>query len=450
MMKKVWLLFLTCLAGVVYSQAQNPEVADKIIATVDNYIVLKSELETQYFRMLSEGSIKDNPEAKCQLFEQLVIQKMMLAKAEIDSVIVEDKDISDNLDRRIQYLLSQVGGDPKKLEELYGKTLADIKRELQDAIREQMVIQKMEAKITEKVTITPREVKKFFESFGDSLPYFQAEVEVAHIVKVPALTKAQKNKTREKLEAIRQRVINGESFEELAKTYSEDPGSGKEGGDLGWQKRGSFVAPFEAAVFKMKPGELSGIVESEYGHHLIKLIERRGNEFHSKHILLRFDYSEVSLETAEHFLDSVRTLIVKDSIKFPKAAKEFSDDKFTKDNGGLIPGPDGTTRIAVDQLDSYIYFVVDTMQVGQISRPVPYRMDDGKNGLRLLKYISKIPPHQASLKDDYQKIHNYALNNKKNKAIMEWFAKTKDQVYINIDPEYKDCKILDMTAMGRE
>ncbi|MCU0444910.1 MAG: peptidylprolyl isomerase [Microscillaceae bacterium] len=436
-----WFLWL----GIGIAQAQNPEVADKIIATVDNYIVLKSDLEAQFAQMLmeSKGKIQDNLEERCKLLEQLIIQKMMLAKAEIDSVIVEEKQVQSQLDRRMEYMLGQIGGDEAKFMEYYGKTVNDMKEELRELIREQMTTQKMQEKITEDIKITPKEVRKFFNSIpSDSIPFFSAEVEVAHIVKIPEVTKEQKRITREKAESIRQRLENGESFAELAKTYSEDPGSGQRGGDLGWQKRGKFVPEFEAAIFRMKPGEISKPIESPYGFHIIQLVERRGNEFNSRHILIMPDLREVDLTSAERFLDSIRTAIVRDSITFAKAAKDFSSDKATSDNGGTITGPDGSSKLFIDQLDTYVYFVIDTMKVGQISRPVPYRTDDGKSGLRILYYKSKTEPHQMSIKEDYQKIHAYALNNKKNEAIELWFRRTKDQVYINIDPEYNQCNIL--------
>ena len=428
-----------------FAYGQNEIIIDKIVAKVDDYIILKSEVEKYFGDLLASGQAKesDAPEAKCQILEQFIIQKMMLAKAEIDSVTVEDKQVESQLDRRMQYFILQFGS-AEKLEQAYGKTIGDFKGELREFIRDQMVAQKMEEVITENVhKPTPKEVKKFFNSLPkDSIPYFNSEVEISHIVKIPDVNKEQKRIVKEKIEKIKQSIIDGEDFGTIAKDVSEDYGSAKNGGDLGWLQRGTSVPEFEAAVFRMKPGELSKIVESQYGFHLIKLIDRRGNEYNAAHILMRPDYSTVDISYAEKFLDSLRNMILLDSISFEKAAKEYSEDKNSASNGGAISSEDGETTMFMDRLDSYLYFTIDTMEVKQISRPVPYRTDDGKSAVRIIYFKSKTQPHQANLEDDYQKLYNVTYSQKKNKAINEWFLKTKDEVFISIDEEFKDCNIL--------
>lgn len=442
-----FLLMLCLLLVPGKTQAQeNGAMLDKIIAKVDNYIVLHSELEAFFLDLVYKNQIKGTEDEKCKLLEQLVIQKLMLAKAEIDSVVVDDKEVSSQLDRRIDYLLRSFGGDERMVEKQYGKTLPEIKSELFDQIKEQLIVQKMEQTITEDVSITPKEVKKFFESIPkDSLPYINSEVEVAHIVNIPDFSKEQKRVVKEKLEKIREKIMAGESFEEMAKLYSEDYASAKLGGDTEWQTRGTFAPEYEATVFKLKPGEVSKIIETQFGFHIIKLIERRGNEFHSAHILLRPDNNIViDNSISEKYLDSIRTRIQMDSLTFAKAAKENSDDLMTKDNGGRLFNPNTReSLIAMDELDSYLFFVLDTMKVGTISKPLPYRTEDGKSAYRIIYFISKTQPHTASLEVDYHKIHTFALNNKKNQAINEWFRKTKDQVYINLDKNYLTCKILE-------
>jgi peptidyl-prolyl cis-trans isomerase SurA len=447
MFKKINLLIGIFALCVCVAQAQTEgEAVDKIVATIDNYIVLKSELEAQYYEALYKGQMKEGEFARCKVLEGLIIQKMMVAKAEIDSVIVEDKLVQRQLDQRMDIMCKQVGGDCSKLEKLYGKTLNDLKNELRDLLREQLTVQKMEEKITENVKITPKEVKKFFNSIPkDSIPYFNAEVELAHIVKLPTVSKEQKQIIRQKLERIKERIIAGEDFAEVAKANSEDYVSAKEGGDLSWQSRGSLVPEFEAEVYRMKVGELSRIIESPFGFHLIKLIDRRGNEFQSSHILLKLEADTKDLRTAEQFLDSIRTLIVRDSIKFVKAAKEFSEDKFSANNGGQIVGNDRGARIPLNELDSFLYFTIDTMQVGNITHPMPYRTEDGRNATRIIFYKTKSQPHTGNLADDYQKFYNFALNSKKNEVIEEWFRKTRDQLFIRIDDEFKGCNILGIT-----
>jgi peptidyl-prolyl cis-trans isomerase SurA len=391
---------------------------------------------------LSDGKPASD-EAKCQILQGLVVNKVLAAKAEIDSVIVEDKQVNSELERRMQYMASQFGSE-KKIEEAYGKSIDALKSELRKSLKEQLTVQQMQDEITKGIKITPNEVKRFYNSIPkDSIPYFPTEVEVGQIVKIGSVSKSQKNTTRAQLEEIRQRITNGEDFEALAKTYSDDLGSARQGGNLGYSKRGTMVANFEAAALKLKKNEISPVIESEFGFHIIQLLDRRGDEYNSRHILIRPSYTDVDLSQATAYLDSLRSRILADSISFEKAAKEYSDDKGSAPNGGILTDPNsGSTKIFAENLDPVIYLTVDTMQVGHISKPVAYRTDDGKSAMRILYYKSKIAPHYANLSDDWQKIYNAALGEKKNKVLNEWFDKSKGEVYISIDDDYKDCKLM--------
>lgn len=420
-------------------------MGDKIIASVDNHIILKSELDARIMDLLAKQSIKvDDSQARCQVLQELIIQKMMLAKAEIDSVNVEDKLVESQVERRVQYLLQGCcGGDASKLEKMYNKSMSDLKKEVYDLVKEQMVGQKMENEIIKDIKITPKEVKKFYNGIPrDSVPEFKAEVQVAHIIRIPEVSKDQKNEARRRLDSLKRLIENGESFEKIASENSEDVMSAKEGGKLGWMSRGKLVPEYEAAVFKLKPNELSSIVESQFGFHLIKLYERRGNEQNSGHILIRPNFDAVDLELESRFLDSLRLKVVRDSASFAKYAKEYSHDKQTAYSGGDISSQSGGTKIFIDEIDPFIFGVIDTMQVGQISRPIPYRTDDGKSAVRILYYKKRIGGHTCTFESDYDKVYLYALNNKKQKAIEEWFKKTKDQLFIKVDEEYKGCPIL--------
>jgi peptidyl-prolyl cis-trans isomerase SurA len=420
-------------------------IGDKIIASVDNHIILKSDLDARIYDMIAREMIKvDDSQTRCKVLQDLIIQKMMLAKAEIDSVNVEEKAVSSQVDRRVQYLLQQCcGGDGSKLEKLYNKTLSDIKKEIYDLVREQMVSQKMESEIIKDVKITPKEVKRFFNTIPKDSIQYAAEIQVAQIVRIPAVSKEQKNEARKRLEDLKTLIESGKAeFEKVASEFSEDIMTAKEGGKLGWMQRGSLVPEYEAAVFKLKPNELSPIVESEYGFHLIKLYERRGNEQNSAHILIKPNFDAVDLESESKFLDSLRTKVIKDSASFAKYAKEYSHDKTTAFTGGDIVGPRGSTKIFANEIDPFIYEVLDTMKVGQISKPLPYRTDDGKSAVRIIYYKKRIEPHTCKFETDYEKIYNYALNDKKQRAVEEWFKKTKDQLFIRLDDEYKDCQVL--------
>jgi peptidyl-prolyl cis-trans isomerase SurA len=428
--------------SVMAQEVANKNVLDRIIVKVDNYFILKSEVENQYQQYLTSGQA--NTPDRCQILEGLVVNKLMLAKAEIDSVIVDDKRIEAELSSRMEQMEGQYGS-AKNIVEAYGKSIATLKEDLRSSLKEQLTGRKMQDKITDDVKITPKEVAAFFNEIPrDSLPYLPAEVEISHIIRVAKPNKNQKEELYSKLLDFRRRVEKGESFEDLAKVHSEDLGSGKRGGDLGFAKRGAMVAPFEAAALRLKPNQMSEVVESEFGFHLIQLLEIRGQEYHARHILLRPDYQKLDLTEPTKFLDSIRVLVQRDSTTFEKAAKEFSEDKPTQDAGGvLMDASNGGTRLAYDgTMEPALFFALDSMKVGTISAPIPFRTDDGRSAVRILYFKAKHPPHFANLKDDYQKLAQITLSRKKNNAIEKWFLKAKEDVFIFIDDEYKDCKIL--------
>lgn len=417
---------------------------NKIIAKVDNYYVLRSDLEEAYQSYVGQNQ---TPPQKCQLLESLVVNKMMLAKAEIDSVVVEEKIVDSELDSRMQYMSQQFGSE-KNIVEAYGKSLEMLKSELRQQVKDQKIVQKMQNKITTDVKVTPRDVRKFFDGIPrDSLPYMPAEVEVGQIVRFAKPTKEQKEALRQRLVDLKHKVEKGEDFAKLAKENSEDVGSAEKGGDLGFAKRGMMVAPFEGAALKLKPNEMSDVVESDFGLHLIQLLETRGAEYHARHILLRPDYNRLDMTGPTRYLDSLRNLVQIDSLKFEKAAHDYSEDKNTADAGGLIRDPQsGGSRLAMDGSMEYAMFqMLDTMKVGSISAPLPYRTEDGKSAVRLLYFKSKVPPHTADFTKDFEKLQTIVLQNKKNRAIDDWFKKSVADVYITVDPEFHSCRIFGTT-----
>lgn len=431
--------------GPLISQAQDtakPVIVDEIIGKVDNYIVLKSTLESTYLNYLASGN-QATPDAKCRILAQLISQKLMVAKAEIDSVVVSDAEVDNNVDRRMQMILSQYGGSAEQLEEYYGKSIEAFKEDVRDEIKEQLVVQRMQESITSGIKVTPSEVRKFFNKMpADSLPYFSTEVEVGQIVKIPTVGREQIAVAKEKLNEIRERALAGESFEALAKEYSQDPGSARFGGNLGFARRGIMAPEFEATAMRLKPNEISRPFETQFGVHIVQLLERRGNEYNSRHILLMAEPSEKDIKDASRFLDSLRTKIMVDSITFQKAAKEHSEDAFTAGNGGFFMDQVGGTRVSVEDLDPVVFFTIDSMKLGEISKPLKFRTDDGKEAVRILYYKSKVKPHQANLRDDWQKIQAAALNQKKSKALNTWFNKAREDVFISIDKAYENCGIM--------
>jgi peptidyl-prolyl cis-trans isomerase SurA len=418
-------------------------VVDEIIAKVDNYIVLKSDLERAYQDYITNGGTASD-RVRCQYLALLVRGKLMMAKAEIDSVVVLDAEVDANTKQRMDIILSQSGKTVDELEAIYGKTMEQIRLELREQIREQMVVGRMEDHITKDIKVTPSEVRRFFNRIPkDSLDYFSASVEVGQIVKVAEVNEAQKNVTKTQLMDIRNRILAGEDFGKLAREYSDDPSVTGNSGNMGWVGRGRMVPEFEAMAFRLKPGEISMPFETSFGFHIMQLLERRGNEYNSRHILISPRPSEEDLKKASRYLDSLRTKIVNDTIKFERAAKEYSDDVETKGNGGFFSDRESNTRLLVDELDPVIFFTVDTMKVGAVSRPIVYRTDEGKDAVRILYYKSRIPPHQASLDQDWTRIQNATLNHKKDRALQKWFQKARKDVFISIDDEYDFCGILD-------
>lgn len=445
-----FLISTLLLAGVLrgawaQEQEQGPKgfVVDKIIVKVDNYIILNSELEGAYRNYLSNGG-PAGEETKCGLLSQLVINKLLVAKAEIDSVVVTSLEVDNNTDQRMNMILQNSGNSPEQLERAYGKTMEQIKLELRDQIREQMLAAEMQRKITKDLSITPAEVKRFYSKIpADSLPFYSADVEVAQIVRKAKVSESQKSETKKRLSDLRNRILAGENFNELARKYSEDPSAQYNNGEMGYVGRGAMVPSYEAMAFNIKIGEISQPFESPFGFHVMQLLDRRGNEYNSRHILMSAVPSKADIDRSEIFLDSLRRKIVKDSIKFEQAAKDFSDDQRTKGFGGFFTDDDGGTRISIKQLDPVVYFTIDSMKEGAISRPITYRTDDGKDAVRILYFKDRLSPHQASLKEDWHRIQNAALAQKKDKMLEKWFTKARQDVFIKIDPAYKSCKIID-------
>lgn len=436
-------LLVLMLMGVQFTgfAQSNPKVLDKIVARVDNHYILKSEIEELRFNY--ESNNQKAPD-ECQLLESLIINKMLLAKAEIDSVKVDDAEVEGEMSNRMKFMMQRFGSE-KNLVEAYGKSIDALKNELRQQMKDQLTIQTMQQNISGNVKITPSEVRKFFNSIPkDSLPFIPAQVVVGHIVRTAKVTQEQKDKLRNQLIDFRKRILAGEDFATLAQIYSDDVESAKVGGDLGFAGRGMMVPEFEGAALALQPNEISEPIESKFGFHLIQLLATRGAEYHSRHILLRPDYNKgTDVTEATRHLDSLRTLIVSDSLKFSIAAKDNSQDDISAESGGILTNPEtGTNTMSLDaSMDPALYFVLDTMQVGDISPPIQYRTDDGATAMRIVWYKEKKEAHIANLEDDYERIAQIVLANKKNNALEEWFLKAQGDVFISLDPEFQHCKV---------
>ncbi|PSL02968.1 periplasmic chaperone for outer membrane proteins SurA [Cecembia rubra] len=430
-------------------QNNNPttgQVLDKIVAKVNNYILLESDVQKAYLEAIAQSQQGFEVPTRCDVFESLLINKLMVAKAELDSVMVSDAEVMLQADQRFNMIMAQFGGDESIIAEVYGKTADQLKAEIEEPIREQLIINKMQAKITEGLAVSPAEVRKFFNSIPrDSLPFFSAEVVVGQIVKKPEVNPTVKKEIENRLKGYKQSILDGSAdFQTLARQYSEDPGSAMMGGELGFFRRGELAPEYEATSLGLKPGEISDPVETMFGFHMIQLLERRGNTYNTRHILLRPMPSEEDIRKAERYVDSLRTQILEKKIDFSKAAKEYSDDRSTSDNGGFFVDPqNGSNRLTLRTLeDPVLYFTIDTMKVGSITAPM--RFEDEREGtkVRILYYKQRFPAHRANMDDDYEKLKAAARRKKEEGILSRWFLTAKEDVFIDIDPAYDRCEAL--------
>ena len=441
-MKKFTFLILCFLISGVTVFGQKKKSLDKVAAVVGNSIILNSDIETQYNNYLLQGN-QPNPSMKCQVLQSLLTQKLLAQQAAIDSVIVKDDDVDQEVERRMRYYVQRAGSQ-EKLEQFLGKSVIQYKDEIRPDIRELLTAQRMQQKITEKVNVTPQDVRNYFNAIPkDSLPKINKVVEIAQIQVDPKLNKDEKELSRAKAEALRTRIKNGEDFATLATLYSQDPGSAPSGGDLGFADRGTFVKEFAAMAFKMKPGEISPVFETDFGFHFLQVIERRGEQVHVRHILIVPATTPASIERAKAKADSIYTNIKTFKMDFSTAASLYSDDKETKYNGGMMTTAENvenkSTFIPTDKLDPQIALIVDTMKVGSIAQPALITDANGKKSYRILYLRSKTDAHIANMAQDYPKLKDATMDSKTNKTVSEWFEKKRKQTYINIDPEYTTC-----------
>ncbi|MHC1708347.1 MAG: peptidylprolyl isomerase [Bacteroidales bacterium] len=424
----------------ISAQGQD-KVIDQVVAVVAGYSILESDIQNQYLQYKMQGVIANVSDLRCTILENLLFQKLMLNQAEIDSITVTDEQVETELNRKLRYYIAQFGSE-EKFVEFYKKPIPEFKEEFREIVREQNKIEQVQFNITKDIKITPSEVKSFFNRMPkDSIPLLNAEVEIGQIIKNPPISVAEKVRVKDKLNELRNRILKGEDFTTLAVLYSEDPGSSKKGGELGFVGRGELYPEFEAIAFNLKKNEVSEILETQAGFHIIQLIERKGDYINVRHILLQPKVSPEDLSQARQILEKASLKIKKDSLSFEKAALEYSDDP-SKTNGGLMVNMEtGTTKFEMDQVDPAISFALDKMNVGDISQPLVMRTDEGKQAYRIVYLKSRTSPHRASLKEDYDRIQQWALQEKNMKTIDKWISEKVSKTYVNIIDDYKQCKL---------
>lgn len=433
-------MLISLLCVLHLSASAQEEVIDKVLAVVGNNIILQSDVEKQYLQLIAQG-YDSYGDLKCEVFEEILFQKLLVNQAYHDSIEVTESDVDQRVNARLGMIINQAGSE-SALEEYFNKTMPEIKADLRELLKEQLLTQKMQDKITADIKITPSEVRKHFKKIPqDSLPLINAEMEIAQIVRKPKITDTQIQEVKERLKGFIERVKSGDSFSTLAILYSEDPGSANNGGELGYVSRTDLVPSFAAVAFNLKDSnEVSGIVESDFGYHIIQLIDRKGERINVRHILLTPKIDPMEKKNTMDFLDSVATLVRLDTLTFTEAARRFSTDEESKLSGGMMVNPNtGNTRFEADEIDHYTYYAIKDLKIGEISRPIEIKDQRGKSFYKLLMIKTRTEPHVANLKDDYHFLQEVALADKKQKEVDEWLAKKQSNTYIRIDDSFKNC-----------
>lgn len=437
------LLIISLLGSYKLSKAQSTPI-DEVVAVVGSNIILQSELETQYLSFRMQGLIEGSSHnIKCQILKDMIFQKLLLNQAEIDSIELQAGQVEQEIDRRFRYFISKFGSQ-EKLEAYYGKSVDEFKEEMKESVEQQLLQQNVQTQIVENVNITPSEVQAFFKQIPtDSLPMINTEYQIAELVKTPEIETAEKVQVKERLLEYRNRILKGESFATLAILYSEDPGSAKKGGELGMYGKGELYPEFEAVAFNLKEGEISGIVETEAGYHIIQMIENRTDYVNVRHILLRPKVSYKQIEKTVNYLDSIHQLVENKTYSFQEAVKLFSDAPNKVGGGYLINPMSGSNTFTADdfnseQADAKVFYTISKMQVGEVAKPTSFTKDK-KESYRLLYLAKKREAHQADITHDYDKIYDMALEYKRQQAMDEWMIKNTDRAYIKVGKTYGDC-----------
>ena len=447
---------LLLLISPLFVFAQNDKaIIDQVVANVGSEIILLSEVQEQLAYAKQQQQQREVPaDYKCSVLQSIIVQKLLVNQAKIDSIEVKDEEVENQLSARADRLLMYFNQDEKAIEDFYGQSVVQIKEQMRGDMRNQILADRMQAQITGKATITPSEGQRFFNNIPkDSLPYFNAEVGIRELVFKPRVSAAEREKARGQAEELRRRIVEGgEPFPELAKKYSADSGSGANGGDLGFQKRGTFVSEFEAAAYKLEIGQVSPVVETEFGFHIIQSLERRGNLIHCRHILIKPEITDADMEAAKAKLDSVRLSIKNGEMSFSDAVKRFGDKNHASyNNDGRVANPrTGNTFFEVGDLDTDVFFAIDGLTVGDVTEPFPFRAPDGNRFYRIVLLQSRSKPHKADLKYDYGKIQLAALEQKKAAYTDKWVLEQLRSTFLSVSPHFQGCPNLqEMLAMQK-
>ena len=440
MMKKTFLIIVATLLAGITATAQDRQMVDGIVAVVGQTIIKNSDIEQAYAQVRLRKGIENAKEERCSLLESMLISKLLIHKGMVDSVEVKDEQVEEQVDYYLQMAVAQAGGKDK-LRDLFHASYDELHDQYFDILHDRMMSQKVEYDLTGNIKVTPAEVNEYFASYPvDSLPEISTQYEISEIVIEPTIAEAERDRVQGELAELRERILKGDNFSMLARLYSQDPGSATKGGELGFFGRGRMVAEFEAAAFALKPGEVSPIVETEYGFHIIQLIERRGNTINVRHILMQPKTSSDDLLKARITLDSLAQEIRQGYITFEEAAQKYSTGS-SRAQGGAVTNPlSGNSRFDKESFAQvYPGIGIAALDEGEISNATAYTTADNKSAYCIIKVNKKIPAHIANLTDDYDRIANAALEAAKSKKLVEWCNRMVKTTFVRIADDYKDC-----------
>jgi peptidyl-prolyl cis-trans isomerase SurA len=433
-------LLLGLIIGSTNISYSQDKVVDQIVAIVGSNPILKSDIETGALQMQAQG-VTTEGDLKCEVLENLLEQKLLLAEAELDTnIVVTDNQINQNMDRRLQYFIENIGSE-KEVEKYFNKSINQLKSEMSETIKESLKTEQMQTKITKNVTATPSEVRTYFRQMPkEKVPIIGSQMEYAQITILPIITEQEDMEVKSRLREFKKRVENGESFATLAIMYSEDPGSARNGGEMDYMGRAMLDPSFATEAFNLKVGNVSKVVKSEFGYHIIQLIDRKGEKIKCRHILIRPKIDPKELENSKNRIDSIATFIRKGSIPWDQAAFLYSSDKNTRNNSGLVTSQkSGSTKFLMDELDPDVSKLITTLKVGEMSAPFLSMDDKQRQVYKMIKLLSKTESHPANLQEDYQHMSEVFLDKKKKDTYREWIAKQQAKTYIHIDDMYGNC-----------
>ena len=443
MIRQLICIFLLALTAIsVEAQISKDKIIDEIIAVVGDEIVLKSELEGRKTEMKNEG-FKIDSDSECAVIEELLYQKLLINQAKIDSIEVTDDEVESQLERRLEYYISQFPSE-KDFEKFYGKTASQLKEDFRPDVKDQILTQKMQGEITQNVRITPNEVTEYFNSIPkDSLPLIESEVQYSQIVIDPEVQKDQEKLIKDQILGYKKELEkNPYKFGIYATLYSEDPGSANSQNQGCYKKveRGTMVPEFEEAVLNLQPSEISEPFKTDFGWHIARLEEKSGKYYTVCHILNTVEILEIDNQKAKLELDTIRALIQKDSLSFSSAAGLFSKDKDTKNAAGKVVNPNnGGTKHELSKVDPRVTLVLNRLSPGEISEPIPFEGQAGQRDYRIFLLNSRSDAHVANMKDDYRLLKQIAESELQNKALEKWISKKLDTTYKRLNEEYLEC-----------